>query len=148
MAAQHFLTQAEVLAWLLKPEHDRGNTAMTEPPLWKRGKAILAMAAGKGLLDPQLTEEGAVSRCTGARLRLPRDSPPAHSPPTPAGSDKGSVYQLSVGLADEDEVACHCTCPFASGPVRARVLLWSACQLVRPLLTALAAELACATWCV
>jgi hypothetical protein len=65
MAAQRFLTTAEVLAWLLKPEHDRGNTAMTEPPLWKRGNIILNMAAGKGLLDPQLTHDGAVSRCTG-----------------------------------------------------------------------------------
>lgn len=66
MAAQHLLTEAEVLAWLLKPEHDRGNTSIKEPPLMKRAGVILNMPAGKGLLDPQLTNEGAVARCTGA----------------------------------------------------------------------------------
>ena len=125
MAAQHFLTEAEVLAWLLQPEHDRGNTSIKEPPLMKRAGVILNMPAGKGLLDPQLTNEGAVARCTGASpapllacqetCTLGKDSPfPC------AGSEKGAVYQLSVGFTDDDEnsVACFCTCPFASGPVR------------------------------
>jgi hypothetical protein len=94
-----FTTEAQLRAWLLVPEHEIGNTGLTEPPLLKRAHEIMKKTAeGKGLVNP-IAEQGdrVRSNCKG--------------------SDKDSVYELSVHVRDKESIDCQCTCPFAKNPV-------------------------------
>lgn len=91
-----FTTEAQLRAWLLVPEHEIGNTGVTEPPLLKRAHEIMKKTA-EGLVSPVLEGDRVRSSCKG--------------------SDKDSVYELSVHVRDKESIDCQCTCPFAKNPV-------------------------------